>query len=133
MKSHKVYTTSSRRGWKEPQQGLCWWLDLGCGKGELQLWTPQWTICDVMVLGGEGALENRPECIRTQRQFICATSLRDAHVCIPQVLYYSWKATAFWLRKKLWMNPDSLHTLQIVILLHRLHLNKRDLNVANVF
>lgn len=61
MKSHKVYTTSSRRGWKEPQQGLCWWLDLGCGKGEMQLWTPQWTICDVMVLGRKGVLENRPE------------------------------------------------------------------------
>lgn len=43
------------------------------------------------------------------------------------------KLQLFWLRKKPWMNPDLLHTLQIVILLHRLHLNKRDLNVANVF
>lgn len=57
-----------------------------------------------------------------------------ARVCIPHVLYYSWlEAIAIWLRKRLRMDPDLLHALQIVLLLRCLHLSKRDLNVADVF
>lgn len=43
------------------RERLCWWLDLCCGKGVLQLWIPQRAICDVMVLGGKEEVENRAE------------------------------------------------------------------------
>lgn len=112
------------------RERLCWWLGLCCSKGVL------WPVMDNLRRDGHGSKKWwRTEANHPIHQDTGAVHMyHESHVCILHVLYYSWlEAITIWLRKSLWVDPDLLHTLQIVVLLHCPHLSKRDLNAANEF
>lgn len=109
---------------------LCWWLDLAWHRkstsGLVQCNGPWGNKCWRTELGH--SIHPDSEAI------LCATSLMHAHVGFPSILCYSWsEAVTIWLRKRLWMGPDLFPSLQIMVLLHCLHLSKRDLNVSSAF
>lgn len=134
MKSHNVYSVSSRRWWKTAWEAL---LVAGFGLQHSRAASLDTTLL-LWCNGPEGKKWWRTELNHPIHQdaeavYMYYESLY-ARVCIPHFLYYSWlEAIAICLMKRLWMDPDLVHTLQIVVWLCWLHLGKRNLNVANVF
>lgn len=126
MWSPKACTVSSRRWWKAGVTGSaggCLWLGTGI---------PGWAGGEMS--GGEQSWTSPP--IRIQRQFyVLRVSCMFGLVShLNNILCYSWlEAITIWLKKRPWMGPDLFPSLQIMVLIHCLHLSKKDLNVNSAF